>query len=126
MKRVLIIEPDTEFLSELRQKLSAYDLDVRAESDPENIFDEINTHQPDLILLNYILNEGNGGTMTHQIKTNPETREIPVIMMSDYPDISLLWKKFGCNDYVLKPVNHSQLVEKIEFWLKNARIPILH
>lgn len=126
MKRVLIIDADTDFLSELKQKLSAYHFDVRTESDPENIFDVISTHQPDLLLLNYILNEGNGGTMTHQIKTNPDTHDLPVIMMSDYGDLCQLWKKFGCNDYVLKPVNYSQLVEKIEFWLKNARIPILH
>ena len=126
MKRVLVIDADTDFLSDLKQKLSAYDLDIRTESDPWDIFEVIGTHQPDLLLVNYILNEGNGGTMTHQIKTNPDTHDIPVIMMSDYADLCHLWKKFGCNDYVLKPINHSQLVEKIEFWLKNARIPILH
>lgn len=126
MKRVLIIDADTDFLVDLRQKLSAYNFDVRTVSDPGNIFDLIYQHEPDLLLVNYILNEGNGGTISHQIKTSPDTHDIPVIMMSDYSDLCHLWKKFGCNDYLLKPINTSQLVEKIDFWLRNARVPILH
>jgi len=126
MKRVLIIDADADFLMDLKQSLNAYDYEVVTVTDSGNIFDLLSWHQPDILLVNYILNEGNGGTISHQIKSNPETHEIPVIMMSDYADLCHLWKKFGCNDYVLKPIHTSTLVEKMEFWLKKARVPILH
>lgn len=126
MNRVLVIDADRDFLHELKQKLTPYNYEVHTVSDPKDIFDLLYRYQPDILLVNYILNDGNGGTISHQIKSNPDTHDIPVIMMSDYGDLCHLWKKFGCNDYVLKPIQTSTLVEKMDFWLKNARIPILH
>ncbi|HEY1025617.1 MAG TPA: response regulator [Sphingobacteriaceae bacterium] len=120
MKRVVVVDADTDFTNGLKQELSGYDFEIKAISDPENIFEVIARNDPDLVLVNYILNDGNGGTISHQIKSDPQTHDIPVIMMSDYSDLRTLWKKFGCNDYVLKPFNTRDLVEKMNFWLRNV------
>lgn len=125
MKRVVIVDADAEFLQDLERDLTAYDFDVTAVTDPGNIFDLIYHYEPDLVLVNYILNDGNGGTISHQIKTDPDTHELPVIIMSDYTDLRTMWRKFGCNDYILKPISIQDLVDKMNFWLKNARNPAL-
>jgi len=76
--------------------------------------------QPDLILLDILLPEMDGFTVVRQIKQDSRTAHIPVIAMTaqamkgDRENIL----QAGCDDYMSKPVNPLEVIEKIDKWLK--------
>lgn len=71
---------------------------------------------PDLILMDIVMPNMDGFASTRAIRENPETRHIPIILVSTRgePNNVELGYECGCNDYVTKPINKAELLEKIE------------
>jgi two-component system OmpR family response regulator len=75
---------------------------------------------PDLILLDIMMEPMDGWETLERIKTNPEIKEIPVMMLTAKqltPDEA---QEYGVylEDYIMKPTTHRQLYEAIEYVLK--------
>jgi twitching motility two-component system response regulator PilH len=72
--------------------------------------------KPDLILLDVILPNKNGFQVCRQLKTNPETKDIRVIIVSSKDQASdKFWGiKQGADDYITKPYNSDDLLAAIE------------
>jgi twitching motility two-component system response regulator PilH len=72
-------------------------------------------HQPDLVLLDIVMPEQDGFITCRQLKKNPETAHIPVILISSKgTDSDKFWgMKQGASDYVTKPFAPDQLAETI-------------
>jgi two-component system OmpR family response regulator len=75
---------------------------------------------PDLILLDIMMEPMDGWETLERIKTNTETRDIPVMMLTAKqltPDEA---QEYGVylEDYIMKPTTHRQLYEAIEYVLK--------
>lgn len=78
------------------------------------------TEKPDLILLDIMLPGINGLEVCSRLKANPETKAIPVIMVSvktSDEDVKLGLAK-GANGYVAKPFDPFKLVEIVKKLLK--------
>ncbi|RQD81372.1 MAG: response regulator [Methanocalculus sp. MSAO_Arc1] len=78
---------------------------------------------PDLILLDIMMEPMDGWEALEQIKFNPKTRDIPVLMLTAKqltPDEA---KEYGMyiEDYIIKPITHSELYDAIEHVLKRKR-----
>jgi CheY-like chemotaxis protein len=74
------------------------------------------TMKPDLILLDIMMEPMDGWETLEQIKENPVTREIPILMFSAKkitPD-EAQEHSLSIDDFVSKPVNPAQLLESIE------------
>ncbi len=75
---------------------------------------------PDLILLDIMMEPMDGWETLEKIKSDPETRQIPVMMLTAKqltPDEA---QKYGIyiEDYIMKPTTHRQLYDAIEYVLK--------
>ena len=75
---------------------------------------------PDLILMDMSLPVIDGWTATQQLKSNPETRRIPVIALTAHAMSGDKEKAIaaGCDDYDTKPIELDRLLSKIENLLK--------
>jgi CheY-like chemotaxis protein len=64
-----------------------------------------------------------GWEATRQLKTDPETRPIPVIALTAHAMATDRAKaaEVGCNDYDTKPIDLPRLLEKIESLLRASR-----
>lgn len=113
MKKVLILDNDHGILEVMREALNYEGYDVKTIADCESIFPHIDEYQPDLLLIDYILNGVNGGEICHQVKLNKRTSSIPVIMMSAYPRIIESLGNYGCNAFVAKPFDLHDLMFRI-------------
>ncbi|KQC03828.1 MAG: two-component system response regulator [Methanoculleus sp. SDB] len=76
--------------------------------------------RPDLILLDIMMEPMDGWETLEHIKSNPETKDIPVMMLTAKqltPDEA---QEYGIyiEDYIMKPTTHRQLYEAIEYVLK--------
>ncbi|WP_316789510.1 response regulator [Pedobacter frigoris] len=118
-KSILIIEND-EGLVEMLTELFEYEgFIVRSYKEAEDVFELIQDFTPDIVLLDYLLPKINGGELCAQLKKNPLTKHIPVIICSAYPQVLLSLGSYGCNAFISKPFELSELLLKINACLKN-------
>lgn len=91
----------------------------------QECLDVLKTERPDLILLDIMMEPMDGRETLERIKTNPETKDIPVMMLTAKqltPDEAQEYAIY-VEDYVLKPITHRELYDVIEHILnRRARI----
>ena len=80
---------------------------------------------PDLILMDIVMPEINGFQATRYLTRTPETRHIPIIIISgsDQESDKAWGLKLGARDYLSKPVNKDLLLNKICTVLVEAASP---
>ena len=88
-----------------------------------------NAQRPDLILLDINLPIYNGHEVLQEIKTDPNLKRIPVIMLttsSSRKDIDQAYEHHA-NSYITKPMEMEDFLKAIikieEFWLQLVRLP---
>lgn len=113
MKRILVLDNDPAILDIMEEILGYEGYDVQTYADTENIFNCIDNFNPDLVLLDYILNGINGGELCAQIKQNPLTNHLPVIIMSAYSRVLLSLGNYGCDDFIAKPFDLDDFISRV-------------
>ena len=120
MFKILVIDDDVDLLflgsSLLRQK----GFEVFSLARPENVFHIVKSFRPDLILLDIKLGDYDGRNICLQLKNNPDTKSIKIILYSAFPETSVDVSKYGADDFVLKPYEMDHMVKRIHHHLKIA------
>jgi DNA-binding response OmpR family regulator len=114
MKKVLVLDNDGDVLDIMQEALNYEGFQVKIIEETDNIFAVIDDFDPDLIILDYILSGINGGEICHQIKANPKTTDVPVMIMSAYPRVIKSLGYYGCDDFISKPFDLDDIVERIK------------
>lgn len=72
-------------------------------------------HQPDLIMLDIIMPDGDGYRTCRQLKRSEKTKKIPIIMVSSKTnDVDRQWAlKLGADGYVVKPYTAEDIFQEI-------------
>lgn len=88
-------------------------------------------HQPDLILLDYLMPDMTGDLVCREIRAREDIRHIPIIIVSTSAQEADIAKclEAGANDYVTKPINPQQMLAKAAELMQIAyrlhfRIPV--
>ena len=112
---VLMVDDDLEFCRNICLQLKQDGFHASAAANGRTALAKIEQQIPDIVLMDLRMPEMNGLEALKLIRANEETRELPVIMMSDFNSSVLLKQvsKFGANDYLLKPCNYEQVKEKL-------------
>lgn len=79
----------------------------------EDILPLAREYQPDLVLLDYILPNTNGGKLCSQLKSEADTLDIPVIIYSAAPPAFLSLDDNGCDFFIPKPFDIDYLIQRI-------------
>ncbi len=84
----------------------------------------IEKHKPSLILLDVVMPDMSGYDLCRQLKSNPETRNIPIIFVTcrDQVDDETLGFSLGAVDYIHKPINISTLKARIKTHLFQSHL----
>ena len=133
MTRILLVEDnqaDAILLQEaLRQAQVDHPVDVVTDGEKALHYLATVPEEPALILLDLNLPRMDGREVLKMVKSNPATREIPVIILttsSAPPDIELAYDR-GANAYVRKPLGIDRLTDAAsairDFWLRTATLP---
>ncbi|MEJ7692411.1 response regulator [Daejeonella sp.] len=101
-KKIVVIEDNHDILELLGFILENEDYEVLASLDAEPIksLEEINPH---LILLDENLGADKGHRLCLEIKANPGTSHLPVILISAVKDLAEIAKKCNADNYIAKP-----------------------
>lgn len=124
-KRIILVEDEEDIaaLIKLQAELSGYKLHV--EVDGINGYRAIEREKPDLVILDIMLPGENGLDVCRKIKSAPDLKNIPVIMLSakgEELDI-ILGLELGADDYVQKPFSPKVLLSRIKAILRRSKEP---
>lgn len=111
-KRVLIIENDQDIRHIVEFILQEHNFDTLSIPEPEELSKLIGFHA-DLILLDEFINNRPGHRLCRKIKNIPALASIPVIILSTANDIELIAAECEANDYIGKPFDINDMVDKV-------------
>ena len=120
---ILVIEDEPEISYTIKQYLEQKDFTVIILSDGIEAVETIKKHEPDLIILDWLLPGKSGLEICADLRKTPATSTIPILMLSsrneDFEKVTGL--NIGADDYIAKPFNNSELVARINALLRRAR-----
>lgn len=118
-KKILIVEDEESLLKLESILLTSKGYDVRGVSNGREALDAIAEEKPDLVLLDIMLPEIDGFEVCQRIKDDPETREIPVIMLTAKKSREDMARgeKVGADWYITKPFKSVMVIETIQRFL---------
>jgi len=121
MAKILVVDDSSTQLSATTKILTSGGHEVISANDGEQGIAKASSEKPDLILMDVVMPGLNGFQATRQITTNPETKHIPIIMLtSKNQETDKVWaERQGASDYVTKPPDKSTLLKKISSLLAN-------
>jgi CheY-like chemotaxis protein len=120
-KKVLIVD-DEPNVRRLSRTILSKKFDVCEAEDGKQAVEIANAQQPDVILMDMMMPKMDGLTACLMIKKNPDTKKIPVIMVTAIGfELNIkLSQQMGASGYVTKPFSPQDLLAKIAEVLQPA------
>jgi CheY-like chemotaxis protein len=113
MKKILLIDDDPDVRTVMTIMLQKQGYQVTTASRKEEAWQMIEAAEPAVILLDVLLSGADGRDLCREIKANPQTRDIPVIMFSGHPSAGAQFQTYGADDFITKPLQKEVLLEKL-------------
>jgi two-component system phosphate regulon response regulator PhoB len=120
---VLIVEDEAPLVMLLRYNLEKEGFQVCEAADGEEALVQIAERKPDVVLLDWMLPLVSGIEVCRRIRRSPETRALPVIMLTARGEESdrVRGLDSGADDYVVKPFSPSELVARLRAVIRRAQ-----
>jgi len=117
MAKVLIVDDSPTEIHIFSSALADAGYEVMIATDGEEGVQKAATLMPDLILMDVVMPGLNGFQATRKIHRNESTRHIPIVIVTTKdPDTDREWgMRQGAKDYLVKPVDMKELVQKVAF-----------
>jgi DNA-binding response OmpR family regulator len=117
--KILIVDSELNVGHSLQQQLETQGYDVLVTTEAAEGMEMAELEQPHLILLDAMVSGADGFEALQQLKQNPATRAIPVIMTSvlSVRESSLV---SGAADFLTRPIDNDQLLSSIKRVLSQA------
>lgn len=77
------------------------------------------THRPDLILMDVVMPKMNGFEACRELRKRSETQSTPIVLVTTRgePEYLEAGYRSGCNDYLNKPIEASELLRVVESYI---------
>ncbi len=112
---VLVVDDSNTDRELVVHALSASGFRVTSVADAEECLKSVQLKQPDVIVLDIILPKQNGYQVCRQLKQDPATKDIKIILLSSKGQVSdKFWgMKQGADLYLTKPFEDDELVKSV-------------
>jgi len=111
-RRVLVVEDDDNIADLIRHHLEGDDYQVMVEARGQNVLPRVLADHPDVITLDILLPDMDGFDVLSQLKDDPATAGIPVIVLSVLQDRAS-GLRLGAADYLTKPIRGEDLLRSV-------------
>ncbi len=124
-KKILLADDSITIQKVVELTFSDGDYEVVATNNGARAIEKLADYRPDLILSDIIMPEKNGYEVCEYVKSHPELRHIPVILLTGTfepfdPDRA---EKAGCDAVVTKPFESQSLIQKVEELIHRSAAP---
>ncbi|ARC88806.1 phosphate regulon transcriptional regulator PhoB [Rhodovulum sp. MB263] len=120
---ILIVEDEPAQREVLAYNLQAEGFRVSKAGNGEEALLLVEEHAPDIIVLDWMLPSVSGIEVCRRLKTRPETRGVPIIMLSARSEEvdRVRGLETGADDYVVKPYSVVELMARVRAQLRRTR-----
>lgn len=124
--RILAVDDDRDILKVLKANLELHGYEVDTADNWTKAQEIISIRQPDLIILDIMLPDGDGIEICRHLRK--EFPKIPIVMLTAKDKVSdkVVGLESGADDYVVKPFETLELLARIKACLRRVSPPVTH
>ena len=117
---ILIVDDNEQNIELLQAFLEALPVKIFTAVDGVEALEKVAEHMPDLVLLDVMMPRMSGFQVCRQIKGDPKTRDIQILMVTALNELGDIEQAAECgtDDFVSKPVNTFELITRVKNLLK--------
>lgn len=115
MSKILVVDDEIGALTLVGIMLERGGFEVMKAQHANEALELVTNEKPDLFILDVMMPEISGIELCRMLKERDDTRDIPVLILSARGDSKSVIQgiEAGAKDYLLKPIFHNNLVEKV-------------
>lgn len=120
--KLLIVDDEPSIRDMLRMSLEMHNFDCVEAEDAQTAHAAILDHNPDLVLLDWMMPGASGIELVRRLKRDSMTRDLPIIMLTAKTDEDnkVHGLTVGVDDYVTKPFSIKELIARINALLRRS------
>lgn len=117
--RVLVVDDSSSIVAVLKKMLVQNDYIVIEASNASEAMELVAKAEPELIFLDIVLPDEDGFQVLRRLRRQPESRDVPVIMMSGntLATEQFYVQRIGADDFMKKPFTRAEVFSRIEVLL---------
>jgi DNA-binding response OmpR family regulator len=122
MAKILIADDSATAAALLQKTLAPLGHIILVAQDGEEAERQLHTERPDLVILDIIMPKMNGFQLCRSIRSHPELKDLPIIVVTSMDrESDRYWGlKQGADEYLVKPVDPSVLMDKVRHYLETV------
>jgi CheY-like chemotaxis protein len=118
---ILIIDDDEDIRDILAMAVRSLGYAVKTATDGIDALQKLSEGpRPSLILLDMMMPRMDGEAMLTRLRSNPQTRDIPVVLVSGHAAVGFKAAEFQADGYLVKPIGLDVLARTIEAFAGRA------
>ncbi len=117
-RKILVIDDEPELVKALKIRLESKGYKVAQAFDGEEGLKKIEEEKPNLIVLDIMMPAMDGYTFAREVKFRPDTKHIPIIILTAKEKMRDLFEIEGIKEYIVKPFEYEDLLDRIGKLLK--------
>lgn len=125
MKKIVLIEDDSDLFALLKYNLEKEGFSLVGAQTGKGAIDLCRRERPDLIILDIMLPDSDGLDICKGIRNHPELAHIPVIFLTARASETdrIVGLELGANDYIVKPFFIRELIARVKIQFRGQAAP---
>jgi DNA-binding response OmpR family regulator len=118
-KKILVVDDEVDLVETVRFPLEMEGYDVLVSYNGEDALNQARKENPDLIILDLMLPKLDGYKVCRLLKFDERYKHIPILMLTakTQEKDKILGKETGADEYITKPFEMDDLMEKVKAYL---------
>jgi DNA-binding response OmpR family regulator len=110
VNKILIIDDDESILDAISLTLEDADYTVATSTKGDETYKKVTEFVPDLIILDVLMSGSDGRTICKKLKSDENTKRIPIVMISAHPSAKESVLDVGADAFLAKPFETTKLL----------------
>jgi two-component system alkaline phosphatase synthesis response regulator PhoP/two-component system response regulator VicR len=121
-RKILIVDDEEVIRKFLKIHLAKLGYEVKEAGDGEQAIEQLGKDDFDLLICDILMPKKNGWEVIKEAKSNPKTKDMPVIVLTAKNEDSDMFKGYdlGANYYMTKPFSKAQLLYGLQLMFNEA------
>jgi two-component system alkaline phosphatase synthesis response regulator PhoP len=123
-QRILVVDDDREIVRVVRAYLEQAGFAVLTAYDGASALHAIRSDRPDLVVLDIMLPDQDGWTITRTVRSDPRLAALPIILLTARIDDTdkIVGLELGADDYITKPFNPREVMARVRSLLRRSQL----
>ncbi|HTB52189.1 MAG TPA: response regulator [Ferruginibacter sp.] len=121
MANILVLDDSKDLLQMIKAIFQLHNYEVRTALTKSSLLAHMEIFKPDIILMDVLLEGSNGKEICKELKTDPATKNIPVILLSGSHEQLRNYKEYSADDIIEKPFEFEDVERKVKLALRKKQ-----